>query len=208
MVGVVGLQLSRADFYEKELTLQVSCSYGPGRYDQNYENKGMDYPIGFVRWTEKRNFEAVLDLMASGSIDVKPLISHRFQIDDALMAYEKLANKSSLGIMLDYKTTLREAHEVDTVKLSKKSTDQALKKNIAFIGAGNYASRVLIPAFKHAGARLTALVTSQGISSVYHGKKNGFYVASTEIDKAFTNEVHGESLLLATICILHKLFKH
>ena len=84
LIGVVGLELSRADFYEKELTFQVSCSYGPGRYDEDYEDKGMDYPLGFVRWTEQRNFEAVLDLMASGSIDIKPLISHRFKIDDAV----------------------------------------------------------------------------------------------------------------------------
>jgi threonine dehydrogenase-like Zn-dependent dehydrogenase len=86
LVGVVGLELSRADFYEKELTFQVSCSYGPGRYDEEYEEKGNDYPYAFIRWTEQRNFEAVLDLMASGSIDVKPLISHRFAIEDAKVA--------------------------------------------------------------------------------------------------------------------------
>ena len=78
-MGVVGLQLSRADYYEKELTFQVSCSYGPGRYDPAYEDDGQDYPIGFVRWTEQRNFEAVLDLMASGALDMAPLITHRFK---------------------------------------------------------------------------------------------------------------------------------
>jgi threonine dehydrogenase-like Zn-dependent dehydrogenase len=83
LVGVTGLELSRADFYEKELTFQVSCSYGPGRYDPNYEEKGQDYPIGFVRWTEQRNFEAVLDMLADGRLAVKPLISHRFPIEAA-----------------------------------------------------------------------------------------------------------------------------
>src|SRR3989441_5455935 len=83
LVGVTGLELSRADFYEKELTFQVSCSYGPGRYDPEYEQGGHDYPAGFVRWTEQRNFEAVLDMMAAGSLDMKPLITHRFRIDDA-----------------------------------------------------------------------------------------------------------------------------
>jgi threonine dehydrogenase-like Zn-dependent dehydrogenase len=83
LVGVTGLELSRADFYEKELSFQVSCSYGPGRYDPNYEEKGQDYPVGFVRWTEQRNFEAVLDMMADGRLDVRPLISHRFAIDEA-----------------------------------------------------------------------------------------------------------------------------
>ena len=77
LVGVVGLELSRADFYEKELTFQVSCSYGPGRYDEQYEDNGIDYPFAFVRWTEQRNFEAVLDLMSSGEMNVKPLISHQ-----------------------------------------------------------------------------------------------------------------------------------
>ena len=119
LVGVVGLELSRADFYEKELTFQVSCSYGPGRYDEDYEDKGMDYPLGFVRWTEQRNFEAVLDLMASGSIDVKPLISHRFKIDDAVAAYEKLDDRSSLGILLDYQGTTAESLAKNTVKLSE-----------------------------------------------------------------------------------------
>ena len=80
LVGVTGLELSRADFFEKEITFQVSCSYGPGRYDANYEERGNDYPVGFVRWTEQRNFEAVLDMMSDGRLDVKPLISHRFAI--------------------------------------------------------------------------------------------------------------------------------
>src|SRR5690606_11886136 len=100
LVGVTGLELSRADFYEKELTFQVSCSYGPGRYDPDYEEKGQDYPVGFVRWTEQRNFEAVLDMMADGRIDVRPLISHRFAIDDAPRAYEIVSGaETSLGIL-------------------------------------------------------------------------------------------------------------
>src|SRR6056297_325138 len=86
LVGVTGLELNRADFYEKELTFQVSCSYGPGRYDPEYEDKGHDYPIGFVRWTEQRNFEAVLDLMAAGALDVTPLITHRFAIENGAEA--------------------------------------------------------------------------------------------------------------------------
>lgn len=171
LVGVVGLELSRADFYEKELTFQVSCSYGPGRYDQDYEDKGNDYPFGFVRWTEQRNFEAVLDLMASGSIDVKPLISHRFKIDDAVAAYEKLADRSSLGILLDYKRSSADSLLVNTVELRENTGIQAQKGNVSFVGGGNYASRVLIPAFKDAGANLIALVTSGGLSAVHHGKK-------------------------------------
>ena len=104
LVGVTGLELSRADFYEKELSFQVSCSYGPGRYDPEYEEKGHDYPIGFVRWTEQRNFEAILELMATGKLDVKPLISHRFRIEEAAKAYELIADGKEpyLGIILTY----------------------------------------------------------------------------------------------------------
>jgi threonine dehydrogenase-like Zn-dependent dehydrogenase len=87
LVGVTGLALSRADFFEKELTFQVSCSYGPGRYDPVYEEGGQDYPVGFVRWTEQRNFEAVLDMLADGRLDVRPLISHRFGLDEVERAY-------------------------------------------------------------------------------------------------------------------------
>jgi threonine dehydrogenase-like Zn-dependent dehydrogenase len=103
LAGVAGLKLSRADFYEKELSLQVSCSYGPGRYDANYEEKGQDYPIGFVRWTARRNFEAVLALMAEGKLDVGALISHRFPIAEAEKAYDLLTCAApSLGVLLEY----------------------------------------------------------------------------------------------------------
>ncbi|MFI5073099.1 MAG: zinc-binding alcohol dehydrogenase, partial [Terriglobales bacterium] len=103
LVGVTGLKLSRQDFYEKEITFQVSCSYGPGRYDASYEQQGQDYPIGFVRWTEQRNFEAVLDLMASNALDVAPLITHRFSIENAEAAYSVLSSgEPSLGIVLQY----------------------------------------------------------------------------------------------------------
>ena len=201
LVGVVGLELSRADFYEKELTFQVSCSYGPGRYDEDYEDKGKDYPLGFVRWTEQRNFEAVLDLMASGSIDVKPLISHRFKINDAVAAYEKLDDRASLGILLDYQGTTAESLAENTVELSENNTNKAQKGNVAFIGGGNYASRVLMPAFKRAGANLTALVTSGGMSAVHHGKKNGFLKASTDIEQALDDTV--DSVVIATQHNLH-----
>ena len=201
LVGVVGLELSRADFYEKELTFQVSCSYGPGRYDEDYEDKGKDYPFGFVRWTEQRNFEAVLDLMAAGSIDVKPLISHRFKIDDAVAAYDKLDDRSSLGILLEYQRTRAELPIENTVKLSENSINRAQKGNVAFVGGGNYASRVLIPAFKRAGANLTALVTSSGMSAVHHGKKNGFLVASTDIEQALNDAT--DTVVIVTQHNLH-----
>jgi predicted dehydrogenase len=185
LVGVAGLELSRADFYEKELTFQVSCSYGPGRYDPAYEEKGQDYPVGFVRWTEQRNFEAVLDMMADGRLDVKPLISHRFPLDRAPAAYEIVTgSKRSLGILLDYGV----AEEADerafrqrTVSLKLAPADSAGKAAVGFIGSGNYAGAVLVPAFREAGARLVSVASSAGVSGLHMGRKFGFEKTTTDV---------------------------
>ena len=187
LVGVTGLELNRSDFYEKELSFQVSCSYGPGRYDPEYEERGQDYPLPFVRWTVQRNFEAVLDLMACGQLDVKPLISHRFAFEQAPEAYAKLTeDKSSLGILLDY--TSEEASRAERkVRLSGDDNFEKSKPIMGFIGAGNYASRVLIPAFKAAGAQFHTIVTAGGINSVVHGEKTGFVDASTDPQDMLAN---------------------
>ena len=185
LVGVVGLELSRADFFEKELTFQVSCSYGPGRYDEEYEQKGHDYPVGYVRWTEQRNFEAVLDLMASGKIDVKPLITHRYDIDNALDAYQTLDDRSALGILLNYPKKDLEQLTSSVVPLREPVIYEGADVVLGCIGAGNYASRVLIPAFHEAGARLAIIVTNVGVSAVHHGKKNAFATASTDVESAY-----------------------
>lgn len=189
LVGVVGLNLRRDDFFKKEITFQVSASYGPGRYDSSYEEKGQDYPISFVRWTEQRNFEAVLDLMASGVLDVKPLITHRFSIDNAIDAYQQLDSKDVLGIVLNY--PIQEDVKLRNPLVQLK-TEQAISTDpktpiVGFIGAGNYASRILIPAFKEAGAQLETLVSSGGISGVHHANKAGFHTAATELDAVWTN---------------------
>lgn len=187
LVGVTGLELNRADFYEKELSFQVSCSYGPGRYDPAYEEKGQDYPLGFVRWTEQRNFEAILDMMASGQIDVEPLISHRFAFEDAQNAYNVLTTDSSgLGILLQYQSDVT-TRMGRTVSLSQNMAFNPAKPVLGFVGAGNYASRVLIPAFKEAGAQLHTLVTAGGVSGVVHGKKSGFLQASTDLDSMLSD---------------------
>lgn len=181
LVGVTGLELNRADFYEKELSFQVSCSYGPGRYDPNYEEKGQDYPLGFVRWTQQRNFEAVLDMLASGQLNVKALITHRFAFEDAADAYAALTeDKSGLGMLLQYTSAVAE-RAIRQVPLQASVSFNPQKPVVGFIGAGNYASRVLIPAFKTAGAQFHTIVTSGGINSVVHGEKAGFAQASTDL---------------------------
>ena len=182
LVGVTGLQLNRSDFYEKELTFQVSCSYGPGRYDPRYEEGGQDYPPGFVRWTEQRNFEAVLEMMADGRLEAAPLISRRFDFDDAARAYETLSEeKDVLGIVLRYADDLVERHK-QTVTLDATRDFDATRAVVAFVGAGNYASRVLIPAFRDAQAQLHTVVSSGGTSGVFHGQKAGFSRAVTDLD--------------------------
>jgi predicted dehydrogenase/threonine dehydrogenase-like Zn-dependent dehydrogenase len=185
LVGVAGLDLDRADFYTKELTFQVSCSYGPGRYDPQYEEKGNDYPLGFVRWTEQRNFEAVLAMMQSGALDVKPLITHRFPFDEAPAAYELLATGSQpyLGILIEYRHDAPRAQR-RTLELRAPAAPAAGEKvaapRVAFIGAGNYAGRVLIPAFAAAGARLESIGSAGGSTAAYFGRKFGFERATTD----------------------------
>ncbi len=202
LVGVVGLELSRADFYEKEISFQVSCSYGPGRYDTEYEEKGHDYPVGFVRWTEQRNFEAVLDLMSSGALNMKPLISHRFEIDDAINAYKCLDDRSSLGILLNYSANAEELLSKKLVGIRDAEAYNTQDAVFGFIGGGNYASRVLIPAFKGAGAKLDTLLTSGGVSAVHHGKKNDFANASTDLSQLLDNQAVN-TVVIATQHNLH-----
>lgn len=187
LVGVVGLELSRADFYEKELSFQVSCSYGPGRYDPSYEEGGQDYPLAFVRWTEQRNFEAVLDMIAEGRLDSEALISHRFTLDKAVEAYALVGGGAgaSLGIILQFPTHEQQTDEtlkqrsIHLVKIDQQ-TRSAEKANVGFIGSGNYATAVLIPAFKQAHAVLKSVASNAGISSVHAGKKFGFEKVTTD----------------------------
>ncbi len=191
LVGITGLKLSRHDFYEKEITFQVSCSYGPGRYDASYEQKGQDYPVGLVRWTEQRNFEAVLDLMASNALNVAPLITHRFSIERAETAYSVLTSgEPSLGIVLQYpEAGSNEETDSRTVVLDgTRSFGLATKPVVGCIGAGNYGGRILIPALAKAGVELHTVVTTNGLNAVHYGKKFGFAKVSTCTDELFAQK--------------------
>lgn len=182
LVGVVGLQLNRSEFYEKELSFQVSCSYGPGRYDPAYEEQGHDYPLGFVRWTEQRNFEAVLDMMSMGQLDTQSLVTHRYDFNEAIHAYTALTDdRAALGIVLNYTDPL-ESRITSTVTLSNNSQLDTSKPVIGFIGAGNYASRVLLPAFRSCGAQTFGVATSGGVSATTHGEKMGATVATSDAE--------------------------
>ncbi len=201
LVGVTGLELSRDDFFKKELTFQVSASYGPGRYDPNYEEKGQDYPIGFVRWTEQRNFEAVLDMMEMGKLDVKPLISHRFDIADAEKAYELVGGSApSLGILLRY-PGIEITQESRTMVLEEAARKSEASTSgdpvVSFLGAGNYARKVLIPAFSAAGVSLSGLGSKTGVSGVHAGRKFGFEKTTTDVDSLF-EDAGANAMVIAT----------
>lgn len=186
LVGVTGLDMSRADFYEKELSFQVSCSYGPGRYDSAYEEGGHDYPVGFVRWTEQRNLEAVLDMMADGRLNVRPLVSHRFALAQAEEAYALVGGAGpSLGILLQYPAAEERPMAVlrePTVAVGNAvpAVGATAGAVLGFVGAGNYATAVLIPAFKAAGARLKTVASSGGVSGLHAGRKFGFEATTTD----------------------------
>ncbi len=209
LVGVTGLQLSRADFYEKELSFQVSCSYGPGRYDPQYEEKGHDYPIGFVRWTEQRNFTAILEMLAEKKLDFSPLISHRFEFQDALEAYKLLgSNESSLGILLKYPEPVVMVSDMvsESGNAEILSSDRYSAPVIGFIGAGNFANGVLLPRIKKSGVRLKSIVSSGGLSGMYAARRFGFeetfidskiVFADKEINTVFITTRHDSHAELA-----------
>ena len=187
LVGVTGLELSRADFYEKELTFQVSCSYGPGRYDPLYEQKGQDYPVGYVRWTEQRNFEAVLQTMESGQLRTDLLVTHRCSIERAAEAYDILAkDRTALGIVLTYDLPVSTERSVRLEPAA--SPSRAAEVRVGFIGAGNYASRILIPSFKNADMRLQTLATTGSVQGTYFAKRFGFVSACSDNALIFDSE--------------------
>ena len=173
LVGVTGLNLTRDEFFKKELTFQVSCSYGPGRYDPQYEERGVDYPAGYVRWTEQRNFEAVLGAMSSGQLDPSPLITHRFDLADAARAYELITSDApSIGVVLRYPdggaTNGNGAHP-RRIDRTVSSASRPTGTTAAVIGAGNFATRVLLPILKQRNVRLRTIASAGGPSGAIAG---------------------------------------
>lgn len=177
LVGVIGLDISRADFYEKELTFQVSCSYGPGRYDDAYEKNGQDYPIGFVRWTEKRNFEAILQSLAERLIDVKPLITEFVDLQDYQQIYGNMSGSKSIASILVYPNQKEEIKRVVTVTPQSYA---GLKAVVGIIGAGNFTSAMILPSLKKCQTAVKYIASSGGLSGTTLAKK--FKIAKSTTD--------------------------
>jgi predicted dehydrogenase len=184
VVGLVGMQIDREPFYKRELDLRLSMSYGPGRYDPAYEEEGHDYPLPYVRWTEARNMQAFLELIAEGRVTPSKLVTHRFPIDDALSAYDLLGSKEPhLAVLLTYP----EDRAIErSVEVSAQAATATGKVGVGFIGFGNYARAVLLPAVTAAGsASLRSVVTSTGLSAVNGAEKHGFAKAATDPAELF-----------------------
>jgi len=167
LVGVIGMNMRRDDFYKKELSFQVSCSYGAGRYDEEYENKGHDYPIAYVRWTEKRNFETILHAISTGSLDVKCLITEEVDLDDYLQIYGDMRKRGSIASILKYAET---ADTKRVVAIGGKSFEKG-NGNIGIIGAGNYTSSMVMPCLQKAGAKIKYIASAGGLNSKVLAKK-------------------------------------
>jgi len=190
LVGVIGLDISRADFFQKELTFQVSCSYGPGRYDENYEQKGIDYPLPFVRWTEKRNFEAVLESIRNGSLKVKELITEVVDLHDYQKIYGNIGNSKAIASLLKYPSedlaSDRKLHGSRIFELSKQSF-KGTKAVLGVIGAGNFTKMTMLPALKDSKANYKYISSLEGVESTTLAKKYGFAISTTDYQVILTD---------------------
>lgn len=192
LVGVIGLDISRADFFEKELTFQVSCSYGPGRYDESYEQKGNDYPLGYVRWTEKRNFEAILNAISRQQINVNQLITERVDLRDYNNIYGDMGNSKSIASILVYK----ENEELKRTINVTSNNFEGSKGVLGIIGAGNFTSATILPSLKKINANIKSIASSGGLTGTIMAKKYGISDSTTDYKSILSDP--GIDLVLIT----------
>ena len=204
-VGTIGMELQRRLYYEKELDFRVSRSYGPGRYDAAFEQKGRDYPIGYVRWSETRNMEAFLQLLATGAVNVHPLITHRFAIEDALSAYDLITGRAQqpyLGVLIGYSET--PAHSERRLELlSRKASTPASTVRVGVLGAGNFATGILIPAIRSSQeTALEMLCATSGARARSAAEKLKFAGCTTDESDLF-DDPRLNTVVIATRHHLH-----
>lgn len=200
LVGVIGLNLSRAEFYEKELSFQVSCSYGPGRYDEDYENRGNDYPLAFVRWTEKRNFEAILQAIASKKLMVNEMITEIVPLESYQTIYGEIGSSRSIASILSYKEQNIE-NPSNTIQLKEVSFKET-KGVIGIVGAGNFTKMTMLPALKGSGAHYKYIASQGGVSGTAMAQKYGFSHSTTNYKEILADR-EVDLLLITTRHNLH-----
>lgn len=198
LVGVIGLDIQRADFFKKELSFQVSCSYGPGRYDEDYEQRGKDYPIGYVRWTEKRNFETILNAISKKQINVQDLITERVSLYDYLQIYGDMG-KGSIASILEY--PVQDINRSETVAV-KHFASRPSNGIIGIIGAGNFTKMTVMPALKSAGAHYKYISSAGGLSAKSLANKYGFEFSTTDYQQIL-NDQEVDLVMITTRHDLH-----
>lgn len=202
-VGAVGLHIPRKLYYEKELRFIVSRSYGPGRYDDSYEQGGIDYPYAYVRWTENRNMEAFLRLAGDGSVDLNSLITHRIDIADAARAYELITGKGEpfLGVVLQYPGAGETAAAARRIEVTPAPVASGAVR-IGVLGAGNFARSVLLPAFREAGAEMAGIAAATGVSARHAADRFQFRYCTTSSDEVLRDD-SVNTIVIATRHDLH-----
>jgi polar amino acid transport system substrate-binding protein len=183
VVGMTGMDIPRAPFFSRELKLIISMSYGPGRYDPEYEERGQDYPFGYVRWTEKRNIESFLALIGEGRVNVERLTTHRFPIAEADRAYQLISGESqepNLGVVLNYDPEAPIERRISLGAPVRKSEKSIV---VGVIGAGGYVPAMLLPHFKSEGVEFRSIATASGISAHDVGKRFGFAYAVSSAEE-------------------------
>ncbi len=198
LVGVIGLDIQRDDFYKKELTFQVSCSYGPGRYDEDYENKGIDYPLPYVRWTEKRNFETILQAISMGQLNVKPLITEKVELENYNEIYGDMRKHGSIASIIHYPET---SENKSTVKVTEKTFAQG-KGKMGIVGAGNFTSATMLPALMKAKAKIKYIASAQGLNAKMLAQKANAEYATSDY-RTILNDNEVDMILITTRHNLH-----
>lgn len=185
LVGVIGLDIQRADFFKKELSFQVSCSYGPGRYDEDYEMRGVDYPLPFVRWTEKRNFETILSAISRKQLNVNRLITEKVALRDYLKVYGNMGG-GSIAAILEFSPD--EADVSNTVAVKRPATHPPSKGVLGIVGAGNFTKMTVMPALKGIDARLKYISSAGGLTAKAIANKYGFEFSTTDYRKILADQ--------------------
>lgn len=189
LVGVAGLNIPRPPFFEKELEFTVSSSMGPGRFDPQYAERGIDYPIGHARWTVQRNIQAVLEAIAEGRLPVEKLSSHRFSIENAADAYDLITTSKEpvLGIVLEYPEA--EDQPSRTIRLQEGVAPGAGEVGVSMIGAGNFSRLIMMPILKGIeGLKYRGLCTARGLNAIHSGEKMGFEYATTDVEEILADK--------------------